>query len=141
MFLKTNSFVISQDSIENFNQIKGRRMTAYFVNSKINNVYVDGNAESLYFVLDEGDSLLMGMNKMLCGKMDIRFKESKVNSIRALTTPDAVFIPPHEIQEPDRRLKGFIWRIEERPKKEDVQIRIDLQANRQDILGKSNPKR
>jgi lipopolysaccharide export system protein LptA len=151
MFLKTNSFVISQDSINNFNQIKGRRMTAYFADNKVSSVFVDGNAESLYFALDEGDSLLMGMNKMLCSKMNIRFKDNKVNTIKAITTPDAVFIPPHEIQEPDRRLKGFIWRINERPKKADVQVRKQLPDfkpvkkkepdKKQDIIGRSNLKR
>lgn len=150
MYLKTNSFVISQDSVSNFNQIKGRRMTTYFTDNKVSSVFVDGNAESLYFALDEGDSLLIGMNKMLCSKMDIRFKDSKANTIKALTTPDAVFIPPHEIQEPDRRLKGFMWRIEERPQKADVQIRSQLppvkpvknqtSEKKQDILGSSNLK-
>jgi lipopolysaccharide export system protein LptA len=151
MFLKTNSFVISQDSLKNFNQIKGRRMTAYFSENKVSSVFVDGNAESLYFALDEGDSLLMGMNKMLCSKMDIRFKDNKANTIRALTTPDAVFIPPHEIQEPDKRLKGFTWRIDEKPQRTDVQVRNQLPqfkpvkkqepGKKQDILGRSNLKR
>jgi hypothetical protein len=151
MFLKTNSFVISQDSLKNFNQIKGRRMTTYFAENKVSSVFVEGNAESLYFALDEGDSLVMGMNKMLCSKMDIRFKDNKVNTIKALTTPDAVFIPPHEIQEPDRRLKGFTWRIDEKPKRIDVQVRNQLpelkpvkkqeSGKRQDILGRSNLKR
>jgi lipopolysaccharide export system protein LptA len=151
MYLRTNSFVISQDSINNFNQIKGRRMTTYFTDSKVSSVFVDGNAESLYFALDEGDTVLIGMNKMLCSKMDIRFKDNKANIIKALTTPDAVFIPPHEIQEPDKRLKGFMWRIEERPQKKDVLIRdqalflkpVKKQAPEkpQDILGRSNLKK
>jgi hypothetical protein len=107
---------------------------------------------------------MMGMNRMLCSKMEIRFKDNKANTIRALTTPDAVFIPPHEIEEPDRRLKGFSWRINERPAKADVQIRgkvlpemkplkelkpvKDIKPvkkkdpeKKQDILGRSNPKR
>ncbi|MDO1445339.1 OstA-like protein [Rhodocytophaga aerolata] len=151
MYLRTNSFVVSQDSIKNFNQIKGRRMTTYFTDNKVSSVFVDGNAESLYFALDEGDSVLIGMNKMLCSKMDIRFKDNKANTIKALTTPDAVFIPPHEIEEPDRRLKGFRWRIEERPLKSEVLIRNQPSPLKpvkkqtvekpQDILGRSNPRR
>jgi hypothetical protein len=126
-------------------------MTTYFAENKVSSVFVEGNAESLYFALDEGDSLVMGMNKMLCSKMDIRFKDNKVNTIKALTTPDAVFIPPHEIQEPDRRLKGFTWRIDEKPQRIDVQVRNQLpefkpvkkqeSGKKQDILGRSNLKR
>jgi lipopolysaccharide export system protein LptA len=124
MFLKTNAFVISEDTLLNFNQLKGRSMTAYFnKDSKMDRVFVDGNAESLYFALGEGDTLLMGMNKMECSKMLIRFTENKVSIIKAITTPDAVFIPPHEIEEPARRLKGFAWRKEERPVRTDVLVR------------------
>jgi lipopolysaccharide export system protein LptA len=124
MFLKTNAFVISEDTLVNYNQLKGRSMTAYFnKDSKIDRVFVDGNAESLYFALGEGDTLLMGMNKMECAKMLIRFSENKVSTIKAITTPDAVFIPPHEIEEPARRLKGFAWRKEERPVRADVLVR------------------
>jgi lipopolysaccharide export system protein LptA len=124
MFLNRNAFVISQDTILNFNQLKGRKMTAYFnKDSKMDRVYIDGNAESLYFALAEGDTVLMGMNKMECSRMVIKFVDNNVNTIRAITTPDAVFIPPHEIEEPARRLKGFNWRDKERPVRRDVLVR------------------
>jgi hypothetical protein len=99
-------------------------MTAYFnKDSKMDRVYIDGNAESLYFALAEGDTVLMGMNKMECSRMVIKFVDNNVNTIRAITTPDAVFIPPHEIEEPARRLKGFNWRDKERPVRRDVLVR------------------
>jgi len=34
-----------------------------------------------------------------------------------------LFIPPHELAEPDKRLKGFNWRIQERPSEEQVVYR------------------
>jgi hypothetical protein len=124
MYLKSNAFVISQDTIQNFNQLKGRSMTAYFnAASKLDRIHVDGNGESIYFALDEEDNTMMGMNKMLCGRMVIKFLDNKVSTIRAITTPDAVFTPPHEIEEPSKRLKGFSWRIEEKPKRVDVMVR------------------
>lgn len=36
MFLKTKSFVISLDTLQNFNQIKGRTITAYFTTKQVN---------------------------------------------------------------------------------------------------------
>ncbi len=51
-----NSFIISEDSIKNYNQIKGRKMTAYFNGKAIDNVDVTGNGESIYFVPDEKKS-------------------------------------------------------------------------------------
>jgi lipopolysaccharide export system protein LptA len=130
IYLINNSFVVSQDSLTNFNQIKGKKMVATFKESKISNVVVDGNGESIYFALDEqeikSDTMVikiaytMGMNQIVCSNMKINFKEGKVNNISFYKKPDAKFIPPHEVKEPDTRLKGFIWREEDRPEKEEV---------------------
>lgn len=130
IYMVANSFVVSQDSMLNFNQIKGRNMTADFKGSSINNVLVEGNAESLYYALEEKEADLdsvrvkltvtMGMNKMICSKMRIIFEDGKVNTVNAYVKPDAQFIPPQEIKEADRKLKGFIWREDQRPTREQV---------------------
>jgi len=114
MNMNINSFIISKDSMRNFNQIKGRKMTAFFDSSSINRVLVKGNGESIYFAL-ENDSALVGMNKVACSDITIGFMNKALNSISFIKSPDAQFIPPHELQEPDKRLKGFAWREKERP--------------------------
>jgi len=52
--------------------------------------------------------------------MLIRFLDQKVNNITFYTNPDATFIPPHEIEDPDTRLKSFNWRKDEKPSLEEV---------------------
>lgn len=130
VYLQSNAFVISQDTLSNYNQIKGRKMTALFSGKNIHHVLVDGNGESIYYVLQEEekdlDSLLVkityvsGMNKLICSNMKINFIEGKVNNFSAYKQPDASFIPPHELKKDDERLKGFVWRVKERPDKYDV---------------------
>ncbi|GAB1445385.1 OstA-like protein [Flammeovirgaceae bacterium] len=134
IFLINNSFVVSQDSLLHFNQIKGRKMTALFKDKAISHVDVEGNGESVYFALQETkqgaikDSvettepkvIMMGMNKIICSNMKINFKEGKVNNISFYIQPDASFIPPTELQEGDKKLRGFTWRIKEKPEKSDV---------------------
>lgn len=131
IFLINNSFVVSKDSLEHFNQIKGRKMTAIFRKKAINHVDVEGNGESIYFALQEvkKDSselassppvTTMGMNKIICSNMKINFKGGKVNNISFYVRPDASFIPPIELQEGDKKLRGFIWREKEKPEKSDV---------------------
>lgn len=130
MYLKMNSFIISQDTLKNFNQVKGRNMTAFFTDNKIQRVNVDGNGQSIYFAA-EADTAFIGMNKVICSDMIIKFKENKVNDILFLQQPDATFVPPHEILEPEKRLKGFTWRIEEKPsKKEFVRQTAPLQVGK-----------
>ncbi len=130
LYMIGNSFVASEDSLKNFNQIKGRRMTANFAGSKINHVLVEGNGESLYYALQEEEvekedkkyliTFVTGMNKMICSNMRINFVDGKINNVTAYKMPDASFIPPFEIKEADRKLKGFIWRATERPTRSDV---------------------
>lgn len=130
VYLMSNSFVVSQDSLRNFNQIKGKRMTAFFARKSIHHVDVDGNGESIYYALQEEvkdlDSLILtivyvsGMNKMICSNMKINFLEGKIDNFSAYVKPDATFTPPHEIKAENSRLKGFNWREKERPIREDV---------------------
>ena len=133
IYLVANSFVISEDTLKNYNQIKGRKMVANFDGQAISHVSVQGNGESLYYALQEPEKevkkdstkvsvspFIMGMNKIICSNMKINFKEGKVNNISFYIKPDASFIPPHELKEGDKRLKGFKWRSKERPEKDDV---------------------
>lgn len=120
MHANNKSFIILQDTLKNFNQVKGRKTTAFFKDSEINKVDVIGNGESIYFALNEEETNAIGMNKVRCSSMLIDFENNEVKGVRFYTNPDAVFIPPHEIKEPDRRLKDFNWRINEKPSLEEV---------------------
>jgi lipopolysaccharide export system protein LptA len=120
MNLSVNSFLISEDTLSNYNQIKGRRMIAYFTDNKISKLNVFGNSESIFFALDETESALMGMNKVISSDMTIFFKDSKFQGATFYVQPDGAFIPPHEIIKEDKTLKGFSWRIKEKPTKQEV---------------------
>ncbi len=130
IYMVSNSFVVSIDSLKDYNQIKGRRMTTYFENKKIHHVIVEGNGESIYHALEEKDikkdsllikiTILAGMNKIICSNMRLDFKAGKIHNINFYIKPDASFFPPHEIKESDRKLKGFSWRGDKRPKRKDV---------------------
>jgi lipopolysaccharide export system protein LptA len=125
MFLVDNAFVISQDTLQNFNQIKGREMTAEFSDRKISRVFVQGNGESLFFALDEEDNAFMGMNKIICSNITIRFREGKVNNLSFYVNPEANFIPPHELKKEEKTLKGFEWKVGIKPTRGDV-VKVDL---------------
>jgi lipopolysaccharide export system protein LptA len=120
IYLVANAFVISQDTLTNFNQIKGRKMTADIANSRISRVYVQGNGESLYYAVDEKLNVLMGMNKIICSNIIIRFREGRVNNLSFLVKPEANFIPPHELKKDEMVLKGFEWKSEKKPTRNDV---------------------
>ena len=120
VFLVSNAFVIAQDTLKNFNQIKGRRMTAELANGKLHRMIVIGNGESIYYLIDDKVMQLMGMNYMICSNIIIRFKEGKVNNLTSYVKPDAKFIPPHELKADDKTLKGFNWKGKEKPRRSEV---------------------
>ena len=118
--LKRNSFMTSLDTMGQHNQIKGRKMYGYFDQlGNLDVMDIDGNGESHYFVL-EGDSLFVGMNKIFCSRMRMRFSDNDLQNISFYTNPDAQFIPPHELKKELVFLEGFNWRAQERPEKSDV---------------------
>ncbi|MBX2962541.1 MAG: Organic solvent tolerance protein OstA [Cyclobacteriaceae bacterium] len=120
VFLTVNAFVISTDTLKNYNQIKGRKMTASFRNNQLHQVVVEGNGESVYFALEDKTNILMGMNKIICSNITIRFKDARVNNLSFYVRPEADFIPPHELIEDQKLLPGFNWKIENRPTKDEV---------------------
>lgn len=123
MFLNKNAFLASEDTLVQYNQVKGRNMEAVFKESVIDKIYVNGNGESVYYVNDENDPadiFLLGMNRILCSNMTIRFVSEEVDNISFYTKPEAKFIPPNELSADIQRLKGFSWRIAERPSLEEV---------------------
>ncbi len=131
IFLVANAFVIQEDTLKNYNQIKGRKMTAFFNGRAIDHVIVEGNGESIYYatqeekiVNDKKEELVVmatvGLNKIICSNMRINFRTGKVNNISFYKKPDAQLIPPHEWKDEHKRLRGFAWRVSERPGRADV---------------------
>ncbi|MDN3669726.1 OstA-like protein [Echinicola jeungdonensis] len=118
-FLRKNAFAITTDTLKNYNQIKGREMTGHFTEGDLTRLDVEGNGESLYFAL-ENDTTMKGLNKLLCGKIFMHFEDGEVVKINHTVKPEASFTPTFMIQEEETRLKGFDWRVDERPTMEII---------------------
>jgi len=112
--LFSNAFAIQEDTVLEYNQVKGRNMVAYFRRSQMARIDVLGNAESLYFTLD-GDTAMSGMNKSVSASMTLRFVDNKIKNLTWVTNPEASYTPIHELKEADKQLKAFRWRPTERP--------------------------
>lgn len=120
MLLKSNAFIVSTqlDSVK-FNQVKGRKITGFFTDNKLALMYVDGNAESIYYTQE--DNKINGMTKSIGARIKILFNNNEVSEILNIRktetsyTPVAAFDPDKEI------LPGFIWKPKDRPKsKEEI---------------------
>ncbi|MFW5757688.1 MAG: OstA-like protein [Bacteroidota bacterium] len=116
------AFIISQEDSASFNQIKGRKIIAYFEGQEMKKIEVFGNGEALYYVKNESEELI-GINKSLSSDITIYLKENTVNRIILFKDIDANMFPPNEISAEERKLQNFNWIIQPRPKqKEDIFI-------------------
>lgn len=122
LVMYNSSFIISKDSIEGFNQIKGKDMIGYFKNGELNRVVVNGNAETIYWVREE-DASLIGINLAVASTMTIFLEDNQIIGITYRQQPSEVMYPKSELSESERKLRGFVWHEDWRPrKKEDIFI-------------------
>ena len=121
MLLQHNSFIVNTEEGDSthFNQVKGKIITGFFADGKLDRMFVDGNAESIYYVKE--DSVYSGMNRMLSSRIKVLFKDSKLKDIISILQPEGNYYPIDEIPADEDILKGFIWKPKERPKsKEEI---------------------
>ena len=121
-----NAFIISKDSlsIDDFNQIKGRNMFGRFEENKLKSLLVKGNAESVYYNRNEETNIIETITKEISSNIEFTFENGIVESIKYLTATEGKTYPPSMLPEDVKKLKDFIWRESEQPKKmEDIFIK------------------
>lgn len=115
IFLHNNAFIVTTPDLQFFNQIKGKNIIAYFIGNILDRVKVMGNAEAIYYALDEEDAYI-GATKTICSEMLIYFKEENVDRIKFFKQPTSEIIPMKQILTDQPKLDGFSWDFSIRPK-------------------------
>ena len=115
-----NAFIISEDSIEGYNQINGNDVVSKLRDGELHHVNVNGDAKTITW-LREDDGGLIGINKSTSKRMLILMEEQSVSLIKHYDGIEETLYPEKDLKDNDRLLEGFIWREKERPKsKEEI---------------------
>ena len=120
LWVGNNSFVVSREDTVGYNQMKGNTLRAKFRDNELVRLEMIGNAESIYFVRDDKDTVQVsyqGMNQALAQRMTILLEDNEVRKIIFRSKPEGTFHPFFEIYDQPNRLEGMQWRLEERPVK------------------------
>lgn len=117
LLMYPNAFVIQPDSIQGFNQVKGKQVTVYFNDNEIDYMHNEGNAETIYW-LREDDGSLIGINFSQSAEMIIKVKENQISNIRYFNNIKETLYPEEQLQENQEYLKGFLWQEEKKPTRE-----------------------
>ncbi|MBR0176522.1 MAG: hypothetical protein IJQ11_03750 [Bacteroidales bacterium] len=137
---KGNAFIISQDTIEGFNQIKGGDITSRFRDGNIHRVNVDGTkAETIYWIRDN-DGSLIGIDVSDSETMAIEIENQSVSIIKSFKDIHETMYPEEDLKESDRYLSGFKWHDEARPTdKDDIFRRIEAEMPQAEVTPQEAP--
>jgi len=114
LMLYSTAFIVSKDTIDTYNQIRGKNMVAYFTRNDLSKINVVGNAQTIYYVREE-DGNLIGVDIAASSDMTIRMKNSEIQTISYKKQVDEDMFPEKDLSEKETKLKGFSWQNLIRP--------------------------
>lgn len=124
-WLRSSCFAVQQVDRDKFNQLKGHQGVVYFRDGEPDYADVEGNAQMVFYLTEEdsaGRTTLLGVNAGVGSAIRIYFDSTRA-PVRVVTfdKPDMQTYPVGMLPEELRRLPGFQWRTNQRPRKpEDV---------------------
>jgi lipopolysaccharide export system protein LptA len=118
LVMYNTAFIVSKDSTNSYNQIRGKDMVGYFKNNELHKITVDGNAQTVYYIRED-DGYLIGINLAEASSMIIRLIDNDVDNINYRSKPIEVMYPEKDLPEDMKKLKGFNWQEILRPRSKD----------------------
>lgn len=111
-----NAFLISKDTLgDGYSQTKGQMLIGLFKDNDLYNVDIIKNAEVIYFMRDDKNALI-GINKSKSGSINLQIENNEIVETRFINQVDGDIYPESQFPENARKLRGFAWRDDERPK-------------------------
>lgn len=116
-----NAFIISRDTLgTGYNQVKGQNLYGKFKDDKLHEADIIKNTEVIYYLRNDANELI-GINKNVSSKINITLVNNSIDTMTFFTNVDGDIYPEDELPENARKLRGFIYRGDERIKtKEDI---------------------
>lgn len=136
MLMVHNAFLVNtQLDSSKFNQIKGRRITGFFANNELERLFVDGNAESIYYNVDEEQQVFTDMYHNRSSRIKILVDSSEITHFIPISGIDGKVYPIHLVPQEAEILEGFVWRPGDRPmSKADLLTRKRPSAGTESIV-------
>ena len=139
-----NIFIIEKDtlSVDGYQQIKGGILNGAFKEGRLDNIVITKNTEMVYYLYNDEDLQLIGIDKTTCSALQMNFNDGQIENITFLVSPNGDVYPEEELPLNDRTLKGFIWRITEKPETiEDLFDEKDREDQFPEILSLKFPEK
>ena len=119
MHLSGVALVASQKDSTKYDQMRGKEMTGFFVDNKLDRLLVTGNGQTIYYATDE--DVIVGANKTVCSDLTIYLKDNQISRVVYTTQPDGTYYPLERFPPGEALLSDFKWLEKWRPLRwEDV---------------------
>lgn len=114
-----NAFIVSKDTIgTGFNQVKGQNLYGKFRDNQLYEADIVKNTEVVYYMRNDQNELI-GINKNVSSKINLTLDKNQIETITFFKTVDGDIYPEKDLPENARKLRGFVWRADERIKSKD----------------------
>ena len=139
-----NAFIVSKDTIgEGYNQVKGQNLYGKFKDNKLYEADIVKNSEVIFYMRNDKQDLI-GINKSASSSINIILDKNTIETMTFFKQVDGIMYPENELPPNARKLKGFIWRGEERIKsKADIfppeELELDKKAIKESKLKSLEP--
>lgn len=110
-----NALAINKVNSKFYNQLRSNILFAYFSTENIDSVRAKGNAENIYYAIDE-DGKFIAVNKSEADVIDMYFKEKKPKKVVFRNNLKGKTTPINKANHQAIQLKGFQWLENKRPK-------------------------
>jgi len=136
-----NAFLIQKDTLSKngYNQIKGQNLFGKFKENKLSEVDIVKNTEIIYYMYNN-DNQLIGIDKKKSSKINLQLSDNKIDTVTAYKEVESELYPESEFPENARKLRGFIWRGDERIKSKEAIFTEEENEIHENILIESKKK-
>ncbi|WP_394970858.1 OstA-like protein [uncultured Croceitalea sp.] len=110
-----NAFIIALDTVSKtgYNQAKGKDLFGKFIDNELKIIDLVKNTEVIYYMYND-DQELIGIDKTICSKIRMNMQNNDIDELIFYINPDGDIFPEKDLPVDSRKLKGFIWRGNER---------------------------
>lgn len=114
-----NAFIVSKDTLgTGYNQVKGLNLYGKFRDNKLYEADIVKNTEVVYYMRNDKNELI-GINKNVSSKINMTLDGNTIDTMTFFTNVDGEIYPEKDLPENARKLRGFVWRGDERIKSKD----------------------
>lgn len=116
------SALFQVDTSRYFNQVAGRKMTAFLKDNEVVRADANGNAQTIYYPEEvvETDTTVTkkysGLNRIYASDLRVYLDSGEVVGITYFDKPEGVFYPIDQIKQDEQFISGFRWNSALRPK-------------------------